>query len=114
MDRIAENMADLVSQITGEYQDVEGYKDTSYYLQDSVKQIYSLIIVPDDDHPLLKAPRLMILVRVTADNIVIEVDTTDRPLYQALVRAGIPREKIILRYAGETLPEHMHPQPEGD
>jgi hypothetical protein len=37
--------------------------------------------------------------------VVIDEDTTDRPLVHELVRAGIPRERIICLYIGETLPE---------
>jgi hypothetical protein len=43
------------------------------------------------------------------DTVIIEHDTTDRPLWKELVRAGIPREQIILAYAGEEAP--AQPQP---
>ncbi len=43
------------------------------------------------------------MVRVVDDFVVIEHDIHDRPLWQALVRAGVPREKIVLAYVGETL-----------
>lgn len=39
--------------------------------------------------------------------IVIEEDINNKPLVDALVQAGIPREKIILAYAGETVPEEL-------
>ncbi|MDZ4766279.1 MAG: element excision factor XisI family protein [Chloroflexota bacterium] len=44
-----------------------------------------------------------VMVRVVDDFVVIEHDIHDRPLWQALVRAGVPREKIVLAYVGETL-----------
>jgi hypothetical protein len=58
-----------------------------------------------------------IIVRCDADMIVIELDIHDKPLVDALVQAGIPRDKIILAYAGETVPEaadfgSVMPQPE--
>ena len=34
--------------------------------------------------------------------IVIELDINDKPLVDALVAAGVPREQILLAYAGET------------
>lgn len=37
--------------------------------------------------------------------IVIHYDGHSIPLYESLVDAGIPRERIILAYAGETIPE---------
>jgi hypothetical protein len=42
---------------------------------------------------------------VLGDKVVIEEDLTDRPLYQALMRQGIARERLILAYVGEPLPE---------
>jgi hypothetical protein len=37
--------------------------------------------------------------------IIIERDMNDKVLVDALLQAGIPREQIILAYAGEPLPE---------
>ncbi len=114
MDRVMETLGDLVAHLVAEYDDAEGYKDKSYYLKDTHQAIYTIMIVPDDDHPSLKAPRLMLLARVITDLVVIDVDTTDRPLYQELLRAGIPREQIVLRYTGETLPAHLQSTPESE
>jgi hypothetical protein len=33
------------------------------------------------------------------DKVIIDEDVTDRPLWEELVRAGVPREKIICAYA---------------
>lgn len=44
------------------------------------------------------------MARVVGDMVVIDEDITDRPLVNELVRAGIPREKIVLLYAGEQVP----------
>jgi hypothetical protein len=75
----------------------------TYLVMDKAHQIYSILFVPNNIQQHLK-PGIILLVRIIEEMIVIDEDITDRPLYQALVRAGIPREKIILRYAGETLP----------
>lgn len=45
-----------------------------------------------------------LVVRVIGDHVLIEQDDNDKPLVDALVKAGIPREQIILAYAGEPLP----------
>ena len=45
-----------------------------------------------------------LIVRIIAEKIVIEEDRNSDPLYEALVQAGIPREQIILAYAGESIP----------
>lgn len=49
-------------------------------------------------------PQIMVMAHVEGDTVIIDEDLTDRPLVDALVRAGIPREKIVLAYAGEPLP----------
>jgi hypothetical protein len=46
-----------------------------------------------------------LIVRVFNDLIIIEQDMNDKQLVDALVQAGIPREQIILAYAGEPIPE---------
>lgn len=47
----------------------------------------------------------VILVRIDHEHIIIERDQTDKPVVDALVQAGIPRQQIVLAYAGERLPE---------
>ncbi|GIK67262.1 MAG: hypothetical protein BroJett018_50560 [Chloroflexota bacterium] len=44
------------------------------------------------------------MARIKGDYIIIEDDRTDKPLVKRLVAAGIPRERIILAYANEPLP----------
>jgi XisI protein len=46
-----------------------------------------------------------LIVRIVGDKIIIEEDRNSDPLYEALVEAGIPREKIVLAYAGEAVPD---------
>ena len=48
---------------------------------------------------------VVVAARIINDKVIIDEDITDRPLWRELVRAGIPREQIILTYAGEKLPE---------
>lgn len=45
--------------------------------------------------------KVIVQARIDGDRVIIEEDVTDRPLVDALVQAGIPREKIVLAYAGE-------------
>lgn len=45
-----------------------------------------------------------LIVRIIGDKILIEEDRNSDPLYEALMQAGIPREQIILAYAGEAIP----------
>src|SRR5262245_15317750 len=103
--RAAENLNEIVAREVADYARAQGYKDTAEYIEDAARQIYEVMIVPHPDHPLLKKPRLMILAKVVENLVVIEEDTTDRPLYLELMRCGIPREQIMLKYAGEKVPE---------
>lgn len=76
-----------------------------YAVLDDEHLTYGVICVPDDsmDRPAW----VVVLAHVVGDSIVIDEDTTDNSLVDALmINGGIPREKIILAYTGETLPEH--------
>jgi hypothetical protein len=92
--------------------EVQWYKAGGHNLQafgvyDDEQQIYSVVVV---DHPERHRPAgVVVLARIVEDHVVIEEDNTDRPLYKHLMQAGIPREKIICAYAGETLP--VQPMP---
>lgn len=46
-----------------------------------------------------------LIVQIIADTIIVEEDRNNKPLVDALVQAGVPREKIILAYAGEKVPD---------
>lgn len=46
-----------------------------------------------------------LLVRLKDNCIIIEHDANNKPLYEALMQAGIPRNQIILAYAGESAEE---------
>lgn len=46
-----------------------------------------------------------IMVRIVSDKIVIHRDISNKPVVDALVQNGVPREQIILAYAGEAIPE---------
>jgi hypothetical protein len=43
-----------------------------------------------------------LVARLVGSQIVIEHDINNKPLVDALVAAGVPREHILLAYAGET------------
>lgn len=75
----------------------------TYPISDSDRQTYAVIIVPDV--PRKYKAGVVVAARIVNDKVIIDEDITDRPLWEELVRAGIPREQIILAYAGEKLPE---------
>jgi len=81
-------------------------KGRSYALANTTEQTFAVVDVPDH-YPRKFPAGLAVLARIEADVVFIEEDTTDRPLVDELVRAGIPREQIICTYLGETLPEKV-------
>jgi hypothetical protein len=44
-----------------------------------------------------------LIVRIEDDVVIVEQDLNNKPFVDAIVQAGIPRDKIVLAYAGETL-----------
>jgi hypothetical protein len=48
-----------------------------------------------------------LIVQVVGSMIVIDRDLYDKQLVDALLQAGVPRDKIILAYAGEPVPQTM-------
>jgi len=72
-------------------------------LLDDERQLYAVNAV---DYPTREeVPLVIVLARVVDDKVVIEEDTTDKKLVDALLQRGIPREKIVLAYAGEPIPD---------
>ena len=46
-----------------------------------------------------------LIVRIANDKVIVERDQNDKIILDALIQAGIPRQDIILAYAGEPVPE---------
>lgn len=71
-------------------------------LLDDKHQTYGINSI---SYPVRKRPAgVVLLARIQDDKIIIEEDRTDKPLLEALLQRGIPREQIILAYAGESIP----------
>jgi hypothetical protein len=102
MDRVIA-LAETVQQAVFSYnQAVKDYKANGYAWEDSEKQAFGVVIVPDPDHPTSHKPFIMLMARVLGEQVVIDVDMTNKPLLERLLEAGIPRQQIILGYAGES------------
>lgn len=72
----------------------------TYALSNEQEGIYAVNVV--DWPERLRPASVVVLARLEGDNVIIEEDLTDRPLVEALVRAGIERERIVLKYAEES------------
>src|SRR5258706_15855537 len=74
-----------------------GYSDESnlYFLADDKQLAYAVVDVPN--MPRTYSTEIVVMARVVGDYVVIDEDTTDKPLVDALIiNAGLPREKSIL------------------
>ncbi len=81
-----------------------GFDLEAYLLCNDAQQVYSVNIV-STAYPKPQWPAdVVVMARIMGDYVIIEDDRTDKPLVKRLVAAGIPREKIILAYANEPLP----------
>jgi hypothetical protein len=77
----------------------------SYLMQDDTGTVLSVLAEGVFNGESVRFVALF--VRLVDDLIVIDTDRNDKPLVDALVQAGIPREQIVLAYAGESLPENV-------
>jgi hypothetical protein len=97
MDKLREKVKSTVAWYAG-----GGPNLRTFVLSDDAKNIFTAVVI---DTPIHRRPAaILVMARIEGEHVIIEADTTDRPLEDALVRAGIPREKIILAHAGESLP----------
>jgi hypothetical protein len=80
-----------------------GHKLRLFPLLDDQRGHYAVnaISYPERKHPM----RVIVMARLEGDCIIIEEDRSDKPLYEALMARDIPRQRIILAYAGEAPPE---------
>ncbi len=74
---------------------------TAYYVENGEQHVFAVLSVPTSDP---QRTSVVIMARLVDDFVVIESDKTNKPLYEALLQAGIPREQIVLLYEGEQVP----------
>ncbi|MEM9953740.1 MAG: element excision factor XisI family protein [Chloroflexota bacterium] len=80
----------------------KGLNDYGYLTRNDVEQIYSVIVVA---HVREKRFVSTVLVgRIIADAIVIEIDQHDKMLVDALLARDVPKEQIILACCGDAVP----------
>jgi hypothetical protein len=92
----------IVQREVEDYARGKWWKATGYAISDTARQRYAVLVIPD--YPRKEWAGIVVAARIVNDTVVIDEDITDRPLWEELVRAGIPREKITCTYAGEQIP----------
>lgn len=84
----------IVQREVAEYA-AESPNSKAYFVENPAEQVYAVLVVPDQTP---QKSTIMVMARVTEDQIIILTDKTDRPLSDALVQAGIPQSQIIPAY----------------
>ncbi|GEM_PF-473976 len=98
MDRVETTIHDVIAEYAK-----PGLNAVSYMMYSKDQKMIAIV-----DQSVQKGEKhtdVGLLVRLIEDWIVVEYDANSEPLYEALMQAGIPRERIILAYAGETMPD---------
>lgn len=80
----------------------DGLNSQTYLTENLLQNVFTSTTINKDDNNA--NPFVDLFVRVI-DTIIIEEDRNSKPLFDALLQAGIPRENIILAYAGEKVPD---------
>lgn len=96
MDALSETLQSVMNGYAG--QDLNGH---SYLTRSVDGQVFTIVSIGVLRERHFAATSLV--ARVVNDRIVIDHDVNDKPLGDALVSAGIPRQQIVLAYAGESL-----------
>ncbi len=98
MDTLTETLRQVMIGYSGEA--LNGY---SYLTSSADQQVFTVVSVGQ-----VLGQRIVdtgLVVRIRNKRIIVEYDVNDKPLVDALVSAGVPRNQIVLAYAGEIAEE---------
>lgn len=98
MDTLKQIVREVVAGYAGKA--LNGY---SYLTQSDEGDVYTVVDIARVKQQHISGVSLV--VRIVNDKVIVERDQNDKPLVDALMQAGIPREMIILAYAGENVPD---------
>lgn len=98
METLRETLLEELRRYTGKA--LNGY---SYLTSSADQHIFTVISVGQVHEKRIVNTGLVVILE--GEQIIIERDVNDKPLVDALIQAGVPREQIILAYAGEAVPE---------
>lgn len=80
-----------------------GLNSKAILLSNEEARVYAVNVYDFPKHELPAG--IAVMARLEGEYIVIEEDRTTKPFEDRLMAAGVPRDKIILAYAGEKLPD---------
>ncbi len=101
MDRLIDTLRMVLDGYTGEA--LNGYSYLTESKDGAAFTVISVGYLPDK-----RIVDAGLIVRVIGDRIIIERDVNDKPLVDALLQATVPRQQIVLAYAGEPFQEPVH------
>ena len=79
----------------------EGLNDYAYLTSNEAEQLYTIVDIAD-----IRGKRVIgvvLVVRLVADHIIIELDHHNKMLVDALKARDVPSEQIVLAYAGDPI-----------
>jgi hypothetical protein len=94
MDNLRETVDSVIRGYAG-----EAVNGISYAVRNEEEDVWAVVGVAMWQNQ--RVANSSLIVRLMEGKIVVERDMNSKPLYEALLQAGIPREKIVLAYAGE-------------
>lgn len=74
---------------------------TAFFVENAEQHVFAVLSVPTNDP---QKTSVVVMARVIDNLVLIESDKTNKPLVEALLQAGVPREQIVLVYEGEQIP----------
>lgn len=84
---------------------IQGLNDEAYFAIAEPQKTYFIVGISEFDSA--RQVDTDIIVRLINDKIVIEKDMNSKPLVDALIDAGVPRDSIVLAYEGEEVPTQV-------
>jgi len=96
MDQLIDILRSTLDDYTGDA--LNGYSYLTESKDGTVFTIVSIGYLPDK-----RIVDAGLIVHVVGDCIIIERDVNDKPLVEALPQANVPRQQIVLAYAGEAV-----------
>lgn len=92
------SLKEIVKEEVEWYASGGGFHHEMFAASDDKNQVYVVIAKGTDERPF--AAEVVVMARIVDDTVIIDADNTDKPLFRALEKAGVPSEKIIRAYEG--------------
>ncbi len=90
------SLASIVKEVVFSYAS-GGLNLRTFALSNEEQGVYGVNVIDWPERH--RSAGVIVLARIEGEQVIIEEDLTDRPLVDALVTAGIPREQIVVKYA---------------